>query len=165
MQQSNNHTSRTIRLTCKICGGVFEAVIVRKHPYFCSPECRALRTAAQNRRYAREGRYPQPLHLKTCEACGAPFQTPRPRTRCCSRVCGGKLTGPVLAARAKTRRQRPCAVCGEMFVPSNPSAAQRRAGYAQACCSRACAGRLRTRPNSAVAATVAKPGDLFDASD
>jgi predicted nucleic acid-binding Zn ribbon protein len=144
-------------LVCIICGAPFEALVVTKRPRFCSPECKAARMEAQSRRYKREGRYPRAkyphaIFEKTCTVCGGDFRTEAKGQQTCSRSCGAKLagrtTGPLLAARARARNERPCPVCHRMFVPSHPSAKQCRAGWVQQTCGdrqcmRACAVRAR----------------------
>jgi hypothetical protein len=140
-------------LICIICDAPFEALIVRKRPRFCSLECKAARVKAQRRRYKREKRYPnypRKKLAKICLVCGEGFQTEAKDQKTCSRTCGGALggrtTGPLLAAKARARNERPCLVCQRLFVPSNPSAKQRRAGYVQQTC-----GDRRCRRENAVA--------------
>jgi hypothetical protein len=137
-------------LECAICGGPFVAVVIRKRPRFCGPECKALRQGAQRKRYHREGRYAPATVEKTCVMCGGTFRTVTKDQPTCGRTCGAKLaartTGPSLAAKARARNERPCPVCERLFVPANPSARQRRAGYVQQTCGdRSCMREMRAR--------------------
>lgn len=74
-----------------------------------------------------------------CIVCGGPFESKQAKARCCGPVCIAAFCRAAQAKRQPPRPKRSCVHCGKDFAPYNLSAAQRRIGHVQRCCSNACA--------------------------
>lgn len=111
---------QTHRRNCWQCGMEFAYTPVRKHPRFCSDDCRRTRQRQQCEQYRREGRYAErkaayrpKMKQKICLICGIAFLTPLNATETCGNICGGKLSvrralegGYVAPKKFKTKQDR-----------------------------------------------------------
>jgi hypothetical protein len=143
---------------CVFCGTGFAAPAKARGPLrkLCSEPCRVARKRSQDRQYRAEGRYPprRTIYRGSCVVCGAPFESINKPTRACRPGCGSVLSGRIRTERARERNKRNCERCGLPFLPSNPSAKQRRAGHRQLFCSVSCANAARHRSTVPLIASI-----------
>lgn len=112
-------TAKQTEHVCEYCGKIYlqDNFGIRK---FCTVEC-AQKAQAENR-----------VIEKTCEVCGAIFQTNDSRVKCCSVSCGNKL-GHSLRG---TSKEKTCPICGKIFTPQRAR---------QQCCSKTCGYKFRNK--------------------
>ena len=143
----------SVESKCQVCDErfVYERKGAGRRRKTCSPDCwkeakkdysKKNRHKYQNKPHAR-GAGPRKIYNKVCMECARDFTATNKPTRYCSDCV------PTILKRAGTKqfeavlaqKRRICArpECGKSFLPSKPSASQRRDWYVQQHCSRECA--------------------------